>query len=473
MGLTDSSSYQKVSTLDDFAPRPREPKLPCYKVDTVLSSEEFLGRQEILSEIDTALLPQESHSSESKPKRLRSFALCGMGGVGKTQIAIHFALSRKEQFDAVFWIQADNREKLDRDMSQIAAHLKLTDDTEAEDQVVSRNVAIAWLSNPRKGPAPVSIIDGDFPSQRPHAKWLIIFDNADSPEILRDDWLMGTNGSILITSRDPAAKTRLHFNHGLDVDGLGNEDAASLLRTLTGSTDAPQVVDGSFALAKRLGGLPLGINQAAALMLRRGDSFRGFLQYYELEENIADLVKNHPGKQFDHYNHTLFTTWALESLDAEALALLNILSLLDPDRIDEFVLLMEDSSELLALGFPNTNKTLDAARTTLYTCSLITRHPDQEFLTIHRLIQDVARSRLSPSQYKDTYEMALTLLTHAWPEREHFSHDTSTWEISDRIVLHASNLQDLYLKKKGWELEVTSRRRLAHLIQVTGWCVTP
>lgn len=69
-----------------------------------------------------------------EPGKLRSFAPRGTGGVRKTQIAIDYALTRKSRFDAIFWVQADERQRLDRNISQITPHLGLTTTAEAEDQ---------------------------------------------------------------------------------------------------------------------------------------------------------------------------------------------------------------------------------------------------------------------------------------------------------------------------------------------------
>ena len=455
--------------MSDFVVTKRIPKLPCRKIDSLIPSPEFLSRDEILSEIDTVLLPRPEPKEALKPGKLRSFALCGMGGVGKTQIAIQFALTRKEHFDAVFWIQADDRQKLDRDISQIATHLELVNTIEAEDQVVSRNIAISWLSEPHRGSYPAVNADGEALQEAPDANWLMIFDNADSPEILRGDWLSGISGSILVTSRDPATKTNLYFSLGVEVECLTIENAAHLLRKLTSSIETPNKIHDSLALSRRLGGLPLAISQVAALILRRNMSYKEFLKYYEEEAHISEIVRDHPGLKLDHYNHTLFTTWALEGLDLEALALLNVLSLLDPDRADEWIFDADSTFLSPEASFPKRKPSYLAARTLLFTCSLIKRSLDQEYLVIHRLVQDVARARLTPSEFRDVFDTALTLLFRALPEREHFSHDTSTWDKSDKIVPHALSLNALYRKRKQWELNASSKGHFVHLIQITGW----
>lgn len=90
---------------------------------------------------------------------------------------------------------------------------------------------------------------------------------------------------------------------------------------------------------------------------------------------------------------------------------------------------------------------------------LIQRNSYGVSLVIHRLVQDVTRVRLLPADYLGVFELALMLLIRFLPEREHFSHDTSTWEASDRIVLLALKLYALYQKKE--ELGIKRWRKIS------------
>ena len=88
------------------------------------------------------------------------------------------------------------------DFALIASELELHDPSERVDTVISRELAMGWLTNPQK----VMDAQSDLVSQS-DARWLLIYDNADNPESLRDYWPVFGTGSILVTSRDPLVKT--------------------------------------------------------------------------------------------------------------------------------------------------------------------------------------------------------------------------------------------------------------------------
>jgi Cdc6-like AAA superfamily ATPase len=104
-------------------------------------SSRFWGREDILASIDDALLADHLNRS------LRSFALHGMGGVGKTQIALKYANASREKFDGVFWISAENSITIRQSFREIAKRLGLIKpDTETDDNAVMLEVK-RWLSS--------------------------------------------------------------------------------------------------------------------------------------------------------------------------------------------------------------------------------------------------------------------------------------------------------------------------------------
>lgn len=115
-------------------------KLPCFYVPFG-SDEQFYGREDILTRIRKALDP--SNGGE----RCRAFALHGMGGVGKTKIALQYVNSSRSKYDAIFWVSADNSIKLTQSFLEISRSLGLSpDNDDAEDAVAATAKVKAWLT---------------------------------------------------------------------------------------------------------------------------------------------------------------------------------------------------------------------------------------------------------------------------------------------------------------------------------------
>jgi len=79
-------------------------------------NKDFFGRTSILNEIDQWLLRPnvDDISFSSQPSAQKHLVLCGMGGIGKTSIAVEYAFSRRDHFDAIFWVRADETAKLEQ-----------------------------------------------------------------------------------------------------------------------------------------------------------------------------------------------------------------------------------------------------------------------------------------------------------------------------------------------------------------------
>lgn len=188
---------------EKFNPNEISVILPCFMMDPSFSeNEEFFGRHNILATLDEKLLPDsQAVSSSADPAKLSIVVLYGMAGLGKTEIALNFAFSRRRRFDAVFWMCAENEAELETEFCRIATELGIQDGSEQSNHTITKNKVKSWLSNPRK------IMNGsDDKEGLSEANWLIIFDNADSPSLLQDYLQIYGRGSVLITSRDPSAK---------------------------------------------------------------------------------------------------------------------------------------------------------------------------------------------------------------------------------------------------------------------------
>ncbi len=369
--------------------------LPCFLLNTHSGNDEFCGREDILGHIASELLPSKTLATAAGVSQLRQFALCGFGGIGKTEIAREFARRHRTSFDAVFWVVADEIAKLDHHYQQISLALGLEDETECKSQVVSREMVKGWLSNARKQLSRSGELDqpGEAASE---ATWLLIFDNADDPMVLADYWPQGS-GSILITSRDPLAKTIFTRRpSGLDLGPLTQQDSLSLLHHLTTNLEEPED-DTARKITDALGGIPLAISQMASIIRRQDLTLSEFYELYTDQEEHARLYETKFDTNLVTYRHSLSTVWAFEKLKPQARQLLELASFFDPDAVGDD-LLMEAFAALQSddLTFKKSNY-IDA-RTELLQSSLVQRDKQKQQISVHRIVQDAILTAMEVSK---------------------------------------------------------------------------
>lgn len=385
----------------------------------VLRNRHFAGREQELQAIERQLVASGA------------VALRGLGGVGKTQIALQHALRAASSYDVVWWIDAEREATLMRDYAALAMPLGLADD--ADERAVVEAVR-----------AHLSVRD----------RWLLVFDNAPDPASLRPHLPTGDGGHVLITSRY-AAWGGIAWTQPLGR--LPGEDAARLLRTRSGDDDEQA--------ARRLGdlleGLPLALMQAAAYAEVTG---RTLAEYIELfERRRASLLAW--SEQLEPQARTVATTWDLAFVDVRersspAADLLTLLAFLGGREVPIELLTEEPLPEPLApfadpLAF-------DAAIAVLGRSSLVERSAGT--LSVHRLVQTVMRDRLDDAERRRWCATAIRLLVRR------FAFDPSEpadWPQAARLISHVLTACDL-----AEELEVTPREvsRLLLLAGLyTGW----
>lgn len=123
--------------------------------------------------------------------------------------------------------------------------------------------------------------------------WLLIFDNADNLNILRDFWPESDCESILIISRDSLAKIRTHASISIDMNlpSFNSEKAGQLLCRLTEHVDTANVAP-SEEIARKLSKLPLALNQIAETIERCDLAFDEFLELYNQEFLRSDFHRD-------------------------------------------------------------------------------------------------------------------------------------------------------------------------------------
>jgi len=223
--------------------------------------------------------------------------LIGMGGAGKTQLALEYCRRMKDErrFRAIFWLDASSRNTLYSSMETAAKQL-LPDrefDTRDAAVVLVKEVLSSWSE-----------------------RWLLVFDNLDNPEDLADILSFFPTshcGSILITSRLTGSK---ELGQSIELDRMEKEEGLQLLlRSSGGDTDE---VDAAEEILSLLGNLPLAIDQARAYISKRRLPLRAFLTEYERrKESVMQETPQFwqyrrmlPGKEKET-SLSLFTTWEM------------------------------------------------------------------------------------------------------------------------------------------------------------------
>jgi tetratricopeptide (TPR) repeat protein len=397
---------------------------------------EFHGREDILLQLYSTLVKGASPSG--MPHKQRSVALCGMGGVGKTQIALKYLYTYYNSYTAIFWVNADTVEKLNEGFSEIARALelpvtKLSEKTEITELV--RDVK-RWL-------------------RQTDAKWLMIFDNADDLTALRD-YLPEMKGHIIITSRNRTAGRPLGSQR-IEVSPLSTSEGTELFHFLlsrkTSNTSTSEIQDAGDPIAaeklvKEMGALPLAIAQATGYISRTGVSISGYLDTYKKQGD--DLSKLEFGDDLDaFYERTVATTLELSVLhiqkqSIEATYLLNILSLLDPDNIPDTLFTeggraFQNSDSFLA--FLSDKIQYNNASGTLVQFSLIDRR--NGVMAMHRLLQKVVVRRMKLEDKLEIFDNTVRLVAKVFPAT-----DTSSlwgfWDDARLYLPHCVKMQGHY-----------------------------
>ena len=175
-------------------------------------------------------------------------ALYGLGGVGKTELALEYAHRFMADYDLVWWVPSERSEEISVALAELARRL----DLKVGDNVAE--AAEAALEELRRDTTP---------------HWLLIFDNADDPKQL-EPYMPTGSGHVIITSRYQAWA---HSAEPLEVDVFtDDESVAHLLRHVPelDLADARKVADA-------LGHLPLAVEQASAWLEQTGMSANAYV----------------------------------------------------------------------------------------------------------------------------------------------------------------------------------------------------
>lgn len=391
--------------------------IPAIWGDVPTRNKNFTGRDDILARLRegassrvTAVLPEsDSNNPEHDPDNPLPQGVQGLGGVGKTAIAIEYAHRFRSDYDLVWWIPADQLPSVRGSLATLAQRLNV----DAQPMAGIDGLITGVLDALRRG--------------EPYSRWLLVFDNADQPEDINHLVPRGP-GDVLITSRNHRWQSVIR-TVPMDVFLRAESRDFLLKRVPRGLSEA-----NADRLAKELGDLPLALEQAGAMLSETGMVVDEYLRL--LKEHVTEIMAE--GKSPD-YPYSMTAAWKL-SVDAlkrtrpQALELLRCCAFFGPEPIprDVFRRGVQETGTPVAEVLSNPIQMASAMRE-LARYALVTL--DGNTVKVHRLIQALLRDELTEQQragYRHEAHLILAAAAPADPD------DATTWPQFQNLLPHVN-----------------------------------
>ncbi|MBM2616223.1 tetratricopeptide repeat protein [Actinoplanes sp. LDG1-06] len=345
---------------------------------------QFTGREKDLLDLRDRL---QSSSSPVVLSGASPVALQGMGGIGKTQVAMEYAHRFRNAYDFVWWIDADPVTFVDTQLSDLARELGLATDGGIADH------AQAVLGALRRG--------------RTLSRWLVIFDNAEDISVVSRFLPSGPGGHVIVTSRDAGWGERAQV---VQVDVFDRRESVAHLRKRVPSLRSEDAA----RLAELLGDLPIAVAAAGAWLADTGAPIDDYLAHIETYgpanlESVWDLSLKR-----------------LEERSAAAYRLLTLCSVLAP-QIALDLIYSDRMAELLRPLDPMVSDAMyrGALIQQINRLALLKLDIGGGQIHVHRIVQHVVRQRLSAEQLDEARREVHQVLAAARPTGE--VDDPATW----------------------------------------------
>jgi len=376
----------------------------------------------------------------SQKKLHQPLALRGMGGIGKTQIAIEYVYRYHSEYRYIFWVRGDTREKMLSDFASLASILELKEQHEQEQQL---------------------LIEAVRANLRKNTHWLLIIDNLEDLRYARTILPSAARGHILLTTR---TQTTGNIAKHIDLEIMTlDEGALFLLRrtkilaqddSLEGASNAD--LQSAKDIASTLDGLPLALDQAGAYIEETGCNLSDYLNRYQ--SGRLKLLRKRGSFDFDHSASVTDTfSYSLEKIEKispTAVELLRFCAFLHPDSIPE-ELIINGATELGPTLQPVASDPflLDETLVILRKFSLVRRNANTNALSIHRLVQAVLQDGMNEKTRRLWAERTVRAVNLALPDTGEFSE----WHRCQQYIAHVQKCVSLI---DEWKIVSTEAARL-------------
>ena len=359
-------------------------------------------------------------------------AITGLGGVGKTQIALELAYRVKDGHPtfSVFWVPATTVENFEQ------AYLG-----------IGRLLEIPGITDEK---ADVKVLVKQHLSQESTGKWLLVVDNADDIDVwfgnnsskatsLTDFLPKSSQGVVLFTTRNRKAAVKMAQSNVIEVSEMNEQTATELLKK---SLIHPEVLDhkqATLTLFQQLAYLPLAIVQAAAYINENGIPVSEYLSLLDdTEEKVIEVLSEdfEDEGRYKESKNPVATTWLIsfnQIRQSQALAAdyLSFMSCMDSRNIPQSLLPPAPSKKAMvdAIG-------------TLSAYSFITRRPADQSFDLHRLVHLATRNWLQEEGLLTLWtDTAVSQLAKVFPSHEHANRPVRTAYLPHARYVLASSAQ--------------------------------
>ena len=323
---------------------------------------------------------------------LQDPTIAGIGGVGKTQVALEYAHRFKEDYDVVWWLNCDPPQYVDASLVDLGKQLREVFDASVPEEGGVDAVATQVLR---------------YLTERAAERWLLIYDNAEDIEAI-EKLLPSGGGHVLITSREEGWASRSTQRETLRLGYFERPESIShLRRRLPAISDAD-----ADELAAELGDMPLAVAAAGALLATQKMPVSEYLARLRAEP-IRPLPEDHPLRA---YPESVAKAWhlsldALERKSTAAARLLRIWAVMAPEI--SFDLIYGDAMVAILREVDkgiSESAMINRVVKQIDLLALIKVEYTARQIVVHRVVQTVVRERMSEAELAAARHDARTLL---------------------------------------------------------------
>ncbi|KAF8442501.1 P-loop containing nucleoside triphosphate hydrolase protein [Kalaharituber pfeilii] len=431
-----------------------------FKISDVRRNPDFVGREYLLEQLVHEI--DEGRAATD----ITQVVLHGMGGMGKTQIALEYVYRHRKDYSSTFWINASSEQTTKTNFIQIMEqliehHATLIDELDYKHigslLGMAGKLDSAGLFSTEKPEEEQQVIKAvkKWLTAEQNDKWLLVFDNLDDLESFDiNDYIPPCDfGTVIITSR---RRGSTQGRRGLEVHQMQHNEAEKLLLTsarldlerLTPEKCKLEEAAAAAAIVQNLGYLPLAIAQAGAYINIQQCLFSHYFSEYKANVNRLLSRKWRAGKD----NRSVFATWelsfnAIKKQNPKAAELLSLCAFLDNNDICE---------ELLRRGMKlamNDTSLADSIHL-LFSYSIAKRTETYDSFNIHPLVHLCIRWKLEmePDEYQKKAIEAFLIVASGIAIPEGRERMVSDWIFERRNLPHLfaveRQMKDLPLEKE-------------------------